>query len=71
MALKVTLFAHLDEPVFCHGGIPHQVRAGRVILRIFHRNAQVTDNALHQRLHNVIGHIVLVWLAEISFHDVA
>ena len=70
VTLEVALLAHLDEAVFCHGRIPHQIRPGCVILRIFHCNAQVADNALHQRLHDVVGNIVLIGLTEIGLHNV-
>lgn len=64
-------FSHLDESVFRHGGIPHQIGPSRVILRAVHGNTQISDHTTHQCLHDVIGNIVLIGLAEIGLHDVA
>ena len=71
MTFKVALFSHLDESVFRHGGIPHQIGPSRVILRVVHGNTQISDHTTHQCLHDVIGNIVLIGLAEIGLHDVA
>ena len=71
VTFKVALFSHLDESVFRHGGIPHQIGPSRVILRAVHGNTQISDHTTHQCLHDVIGNIVLIGLAEIGLHDVA
>ncbi len=71
MALEVTPLPHLDNPVLRHCGVPHQITPGSIVLRILNRCTEVADYAFHQRLHNVVGNIVLIRRAEIGFHNMA
>ena len=45
--------------------------SGVVIFRIGQQNADVADDAAHDGLIDVIGQVILVWLAEVGFHRVA
>ena len=71
VGLEISLLVQLDDTIFCHGGFPHQVAPGGVVLWIFYRRPQITDHAPHQSFRDVIRNIFLVGGAEIDFHDVA
>lgn len=67
---EVRLLAELYYAVLGHGGVPHEVASGRVILFVTEGRPQIADDAAHERLADVVGHVVRVRRTEVDFHQV-
>lgn len=67
---EVRLLAELYYAVLGHGGVPHEVASGRVILFVTEGRPQIADDAAHERLADVVGHVVRARRAEVDFHQV-
>ena len=69
--LKIGHLADFQHAVLRHSRCPRKLAARLVILRVGKQNADIADNAAHNRLVYIVGKIVFIGLAEISFHCVA
>ena len=70
MALEVHAFVQLDNPVLAHRGRPQKVAPRNAVFGVLQRGGKVADDALHQRLRDVVRHVILVGLAEVGLHNV-
>jgi len=71
VTLEVGDLADFQDAVFGHSRSPCQLAAGLVVVLVGQQDADVADDAAHDGFVDVIGEVVLVRLAEVSFHRVA
>ena len=71
VTLEVGDLADFQDAVFGHSRSPCQLAAGLVAVLVSQQDADVADDAAHDGFVDVIGEVVLVRLAEVSFHRVA
>ena len=70
VALEVRNFADFQDPVFRHGGGPHQLASRIVVFVIAKQNTDITDHTSHNRFAYIIGQVIIVRFAEVGFHRV-
>ena len=71
MRLKIGYPAHLQDAVFRHGGIPHQVASRLNVVNVCKQPSHVDHRVSHDGERHVVRYIVLIGIAEIGFHSVA
>ena len=69
--LEIGEAAHLQDAVFCHGGIPHQISSGLHIVDIRQKPAHVHYGIAHHSQGYIIGYIILIGISKIGFQGVA
>ena len=60
MSLEIRQAADLQDAVFRHRGIPHQVAAGLHIIDVSEQTAHVDDRIAHDRQRDIIRDIVFI-----------
>ena len=71
VTLEVGDLADFQDAVFGHSRSPCQLAAGLIVVLVGQQDADAADDAAHDGFVDVIGEVVLVRLAEVSFHRVA
>ena len=68
---KVGQAADLEDAVFRHRGIPHQVAARGVVVQVVQHGAHIGDRVAHDGLRDLVRDVVFVRAAEVGLHRVA
>ena len=60
VCLEVCQTPHFQDPVLCHGGIPHQIAPCLIVINIPKKPSHVDYGISHDSQRNIIGYIILV-----------
>lgn len=70
MALEIGDLADFQDAVLRHRGIPHKFAASLIIIRPRKHHADIANDVAHNRLIDVVGHVIGTRGAEVGFHAV-
>lgn len=71
VAFKIGQAAHFQNPVFRHGGGPHQIAPSGIIIDVPEQSPHIDHRATHDGQGYLVRYIVLVGATEVGFHGVA